>query len=447
MKKLISLLLVSVMVLSLAACGDKSSSSDSSSKGSSSGVSESVESSSASDTSSDPASDSSKSSESSSSDRSKANPTADSVVTKRASSYDLDTITAGDFVAAMALGWNLGNTLDATGGDGTDPIKQETSWGCPEITKELIQAVAGYGFTTIRIPVTWFKFTDPETYKIDEKMLARVKQVVDWAFEADLFVIINIHHDNYDKNSNTGWINVTDEGYEKTSAQLKAMWEQIGNYFADYDARLIFEGMNEPRNIGSGNEWNGTKGQWDNVNKLGTDFVNTVRGLGGKNATRFLMVPCYAATSNSSAWKNYVFPENDDRVIMSIHAYTPYNFALNTSGTDQWTSQSQKDKQEIDKLFEDIKSVLIDKGRYAVIGEFGAMSKGANIDARTDWAGYYVSKAKEINIPVVWWDNNAFTDGETFGLIRRNMNNSLLFTSIVEAMINSWYGTDFKFGK
>ncbi|MBP3237603.1 MAG: glycoside hydrolase family 5 protein [Lachnospiraceae bacterium] len=278
-------------------------------------------------------------------------------------------------------------------------------------------------------------------------MLARVKQVVDWAFEADLFVIINIHHDNYDKNSNTGWINVTDEGYEKTSAQLKAMWEQIGNYFADYDARLIFEGMNEPRNIGSGNEWNGTKGQWDNVNKLGTDFVNTVRGLGGKNATRFLMVPCYAATSNSSAWKNYVFPENDDRVIMSIHAYTPYNFALNTSGTDQWTSQSQKDMQEIDKLFEDIKSVLIDKGRYAVIGEFGAMSKGANIDARTDWAGYYVSKAKEINIPVVWWDNNAFADGETFGLIRRNMNNSLLFTSIVEAMINSWYGTDFKFGK
>ena len=441
MKKIISFLLIMIMILSLTACGDKDSSSDSSAKDSSS-----VDSAESSSASSESSSKESSAKESSSADRNRANPTADSVVTKRASAYDLETISAKDFVEAMALGWNLGNTLDANGGDGTDPIKQETSWGCPEITQELIQAVAGYGFTTIRIPVTWFKFTDPETYKIDEKMLARVKQVVDWAIEADLFVIINIHHDNYDKSNNTGWINVTDEGYEKTSAQLKAMWEQIGNYFADYDYRLIFEGMNEPRNIGSGSEWTGTKGQWENVNKLGLDFVSTIRGLGGKNAKRFLMVPCYAATSNSSAWAKYQFPENDDRVIMSIHAYTPYNFALNTNGTDQWTSQSEKDKSEIDNLFSDIKSVLIDNGHYAVIGEFGAMSKNANIAAREDWAGYYVKKAKEVNIPVVWWDNNSFSDGETFGIIRRNMNNSLLFTGIVEAMINSWYGTDFKFG-
>ena len=256
-----------------------------------------------------------------------------------------------------------------------------------------------------------------------------------------------IHHDNLDKANNAGWLSVTDENYEKSSAQLKEMWKQIGTYFADYDSRLIFEGMNEPRNIGGGNEWNGTKTQWKNVNKLGLDFVSTIRSLGGNNEKRFLMVPCYAATSNSSAWASYEFPENDDRVIMSIHAYTPYNFALNTSGTDQWSSEKEEDTREIDSLFQKIKEVLIDKGHYAVIGEFGAMGKGTNIAAREDWAQYYTKKARAVGVPIVWWDNNSFANGETFGLIRRNLKNSLLFKGIVEALINNWYGSDFHFAK
>ena len=434
-----------IMVLTLCACGAESSSGESSSADSAkdSASESSKESSSASDSAAD--SSSANSSESSSSGNKKKNPTAEAVVTKYASAYDLETISAKEFTEAMALGWNIGNTLDATGGDGTDPIKQETSWGCPEITQDLINAVAGYGFTTIRIPVTWAKFTDPTTYKIDEKMLARVKQVVDWAIEADLFVIINVHHEDYDAAENTGWLSVTDENYEKTSAQLTEMWRQIGTYFADYGPQLIFEGMNEPRNKGAGGEWVGTQGQWDNVNKLGLDFVSTIRALGGNNAKRFLMVPCYAATSNSSAWASYKFPENDDRVIMSIHAYLPYNFALNTGGTDQWTSASKSDTQDIDNLFSQIKSILIDNGHYAVIGEYGAMGKNANIAAREDWAKYYAAKAREVGVPIVWWDNNAFADGETFGLIRRNMKNSLLFTGIVENLINSWYKTDFHF--
>ena len=47
-------------------------------------------------------------------------------------------LTAMELTADIRIGWNLGNTLDATGGAG---VSQETSWGNPLTTPELIQGV------------------------------------------------------------------------------------------------------------------------------------------------------------------------------------------------------------------------------------------------------------------------------------------------------------------
>lgn len=356
------------------------------------------------------------------------------IVTMRADDYDLSNMSASDFTAAMAIGWNLGNTLDATGGDGIDPISQETSWGCPEVTKELIQTVADHGFTTIRIPVTWYKFMD-EDYVIDSKFMSRVQQIVDWSLEAGLFVIINTHHESE-------WLIPNDENYENVSKQLCTMWTQIGTHFADYDERLVFEGMNEPK---VGDDWNGNKATKSVVNQLGLDFVETIRNLEGYNKTRFLMVPCYAATSNSNVWASYEFPD-DDRVILSIHAYLPYDFALNTQGTDSWSADDKASTNDIDNLFKGIDEVIIKSGKACVIGEFGCISKGNNLQDRIDCTSYFTQKAAFYKVPIIWWDNNSFASGETFGLIRRNFNDCL-YTGIVEAMINNWYYTDFKFEK
>lgn len=356
------------------------------------------------------------------------------IVGTRAYDYDFDNMTAIEFASCLALGWNLGNTLDATGGNGTDPISQETSWGNPEVTQQLIQTVADYGFTTIRIPVTWYNFTD-ENYNIDEAFLARVKQIVDWSLEEGLFVIINTHHEGE-------WLVPSEAEYEQVSEKLCAMWTQIGTYFQDYDERLIFEGMNEPR---VGDDWNGNTTTQDVVNRLGLDFVETIRGLDGYNKTRFLMVPCYAATSNSNVWKKYEFPD-DERVILSIHAYLPYDFALNTEGIDTWSAEDPNSTRDIDNLFKNISDVLLKEGRAAVIGEYGCMAKNNNLQDRIDCTAYFVQKAAFYRVPVIWWDNNAFTSGETFGLIRRNFNDCL-YTGIIEAMINNWYYTEFSFGK
>ena len=52
-----------------------------------------------------------------------------------------------DFAKNLKLGWNLGNTLDATG----TGMESETSWGQPKTTKELIDYIKASGFT--RTPV------------------------------------------------------------------------------------------------------------------------------------------------------------------------------------------------------------------------------------------------------------------------------------------------------
>ncbi len=56
------------------------------------------------------------------------------------------------------------------------------------------------GFDTFRIPVTWYRYTsDDGTYTIREDFLQHIREVVTWAREADLFVILNMHHE--------AWIN------------------------------------------------------------------------------------------------------------------------------------------------------------------------------------------------------------------------------------------------
>ena len=180
--------------------------------------------------------------------------------------------TAAEVVNLMGIGWNIGNTFDATGGTGA---AHETNWGNPKVTKELIHTVSEAGFNVIRIPITWAQELNlADNYKIKDEFLARVKEVIDWCYEDNLFVIINVHHE--------GWLNIRnlDKEYRKVGVELEAVWAQIADYFADYDQHLIFEGMNEPRMAGSSVEWTGNKDAYQAVNYLIQVFAQTVRANG-----------------------------------------------------------------------------------------------------------------------------------------------------------------------
>lgn len=329
---------------------------------------------------------------------------------------EIKDISSVELVKDMKIGWSLGNTLDAgsQSSKNASPEAIERSWGNPITTKEMIDEVKKAGFNVLRVPTTWDWSTgDAPDYKISDEWLARVKEVVDYGMANDMYVILNIHHET--------WHDPLVENYEAASDRLKKVWTQIGNYFENYDEHLIFEGLNEPRVRKSDEEWNGGSPETrEIVNKLDADFVSTIRSLGGNNKLRHLMIPGYAASSSEVALKDLKIPENDDKLIVSVHAYTPYNFALAEGKPGAiWVSCKEGFTTDIDTLADTLKTLFIDKGQAVIIGEFGARSKD-NEKFRAEWAKYYVTKMNTIGVPCVWWDNGGFTgSGELFGLFDR----------------------------
>ncbi len=326
-------------------------------------------------------------------------------------------ITSMELIKEMKIGWNLGNTLDATIENPTGnetPTDWETAWGQPVTTKDMIAKVKAAGFNVLRVPTTWEgKFGPAPDYTVNPDWLARVKEIVDYGIENDMYVILNMHHEE--------WHMPTLENEAAAEEIIRAVWSQIADYFADYNEKLIFEGLNEPRLKGHPAEWNGGDADARKViNTWNAAFVETIRSKGGNNEKRHLMIPTYAASSLNAVLADFVIPE-DDKVIVSLHAYLPYTFALAEpeQATEEWSKDNAADTRDIDNFFATIKELYIDNGQAVIVGEFGTRNRFNNAQ-RAECGRYYVSKAAEIGVPCIWWDNNAFIgSGENFGLFDR----------------------------
>ncbi len=316
----------------------------------------------------------------------------------------------------MGLGWNLGNSLDATGGSGLDT---ETSWSNPKTTQALIDKVKSLGFNTVRVPVSWGKHVSGDNYTIDSAWLARVKEVVDYCYKNDMYVILNIHHDTKSSASASGaGYYPRSSAYSSSEKFVTSVWSQMAEYFKDYDYHLIFETLNEPRLIGTGYEWwfnkwsipSEVKDAIDCINKLNQKAVDTIRATGSNNRGRLIMCPGYDASIDGATVSGFKLPTdisgNKNRIAVSVHAYSPYNFAMNV-GSGSTSSYTYSIKNELQDLFSTLKSTFRDKGIPVVIGEFGSTDKN-NTAERVKWATDYTALAKKNNIPCVLWDNNAF---------------------------------------
>ena len=316
----------------------------------------------------------------------------------------------------MGLGWNLGNSLDATGGSGLDT---ETSWSNPKTTQALIDKVKSLGFNTVRVPVSWGKHVSGDNYTIDSAWLARVKEVVDYCYKNDMYVILNIHHDTKSSASASGaGYYPRSSAYSGSEKFVTSVWSQMAEYFKDYDYHLIFETLNEPRLIGTGYEWwfnkwsipSEVKDAIECINKLNQKAVDTIRNTGSNNRGRLIMCPGYDASIDGATVSGFKLPTdisgNKNRIAVSVHAYSPYNFAMNV-GSGSTSTYTSSIKDELQNLFSTLKSNFRDKGIPVVIGEFGSTDKN-NTAERVKWATDYTALAKKNNIPCVLWDNNAF---------------------------------------
>lgn len=335
-----------------------------------------------------------------------------------ADTSEVNTMTSLEVIREMGNGINLGNTLEAYNHQaylsGSSPTLAETSWGQPTTTQEMIQGMKNAGFDTIRIPIAWTNGMNFESgdYTIDSRLMDRVDEVVNWALDADMYVIINDHWDG-------GWWGMfgsADQAVRDQAMEMyKSMWTQIGEHFADSSYKLIFEGANEE--LGdrlNDKDITGSKGVlnenecYETTNMINSEFVKTIRSLGGKNADRFLLIAGYNTDITKTCDDRFVMPEDtaDSKLLLSVHYYTPWDYC-GTDGVNQWGSPSDYD--EMNGLFEKL-SKFSKQGYGVVIGEYAVMKKNGGIKEDTDL--FYSNLMDNCDLydfcPVLWDCSNFY---------------------------------------
>ncbi|MBR4826435.1 MAG: cellulase family glycosylhydrolase [Bacteroidales bacterium] len=365
----------------------------------------------------------------------------------------------------FGLGWNMGNHFDAyyngSWAGAKEGYPDEEVWGNSKATQATFNGVKNLGFTSVRIPVSWLNTIGPEPdYKIDETWLNRVYEVVQFAHNAGLKVIINMHHDeNHGTANSYEWQDIrtavgNNEVNEAIKAKIKGAWTNIALKFADCGDWLMMEGFNE---INDG-QWgwssdyrnhperqNAILDQWNQV------FVDAVRATGGNNATRWLGVPSYCANPEYS--KNMAIPTDPaNKLAVAVHFYDPSDYTIGDAQYSDWghTGESGKksnggDEDHVKDVFGMLYSNFIAKGIPVYLGEYGC-SMRAQSDSRA-WKFYlyymeYVTKAaKTYRIPCFIWDNGASGAGkEKHGYIDHGTGQPIGNSKIViDVMKKAWF--------
>jgi endoglucanase len=326
--------------------------------------------------------------------------------------------TASEIARNMKIGWNIVNTLEVP----INNINAETGWGNPKVNQTLINAVRNAGFNTIRIPCAWDSHANQSTLEIDTAWLRRVSEAVDYCYANNMYVIINCHWDD-------GWLenNVTEAKKDTVNKKQKAYWTQIANYFRDYDEHLLFAGANEP-NV-------------DNATQMAVllsyhqTFIDAVRSTGGNNSSRVLIIegPSTDIEKTNSLMNTLPTDQINDRLMVEIHYYTPWNFCGLTSdaswgkmfyfwGKDYHSTTNPSrnatwgEESTVESYFQLMKTKFVDKGIPMILGEYGAIKRTSltgddltlHIASREYWFQYVTNAALRYGMIPYCWDNGIF---------------------------------------
>ncbi|AOM80706.1 dihydroxy-acid dehydratase [Pedobacter steynii] len=327
---------------------------------------------------------------------------------------------AVQLAAKMHLGWNIGNTMESPGG--------ETGWGNPQITESYVRFLKQTGFNAVRLPCAWdwHHLSDRSKAKIDPAWLSRVKEVVQYCVNNDMYVLLNIHWDN-------GWLDANINNLKKDSvnAKQKALWEQIATTMRDFDEHLMFASANEPPAENAE--------QMEILNSYHQTFINAVRSTGGRNSYRVLVVQGPGTDFDKTDRLMNTLPTDQisNRMMVEVHNYTPAQFTILDQDASwgkmfyYWGashhSTIQPDRNptwggesEHIRVFGLMKAKFIDKGIPVLMGEYGAYRRGnsqnvpldlnTHNDAVDYWNRYVTKQAIQHGLKPFFWDTGAALD-------------------------------------
>lgn len=287
-------------------------------------------------------------------------------------------MTAMQIVNNMGIGWNLANSFDCYNEYQKikSPDEQITLWGNTIPKKEIFKRIKKYGFKTVRFPVTWMNFME-DSGKVNNEWMRRVKEIVDWIINNNMYCILNIHNDGKDNN----WLAKGIKAKEK----YIYLWEQIAEEFKDYNQYLIFESMNDVEYK------NGDIYEYTTLLSLTQSFVDTIRNSGGNNIHRLLLISGANSNLDLTISPQYLMPNDPKKTLaISIHYYLPSQFTVEKDDDPwTWTDEqgviniiepmttwgSENHYKDIFTNFEKLKKTFTDKGIPVIIVEVGVLTE------------------------------------------------------------------------
>lgn len=343
-----------------------------------------------------------------------------------------------EFTKNLGIGINLGNTFEACGSwiNGSSVTNYETAWGAPVTTAAMLKGMKKSGFNTVRIPVAWSNMMSKDgKYTIDPNYIKRVKEAVDYAINADMYVILNDHYDG-------GWWGQFGSANENTRKEAmkhyEAIWTQIADAFGDYDDRLIFESANEElgnslnASIGADGyaDSNGKAGilteneKFEVTNTINQKFVDIIRGSKKKNnATRYLLIAGFNTDIDHTTDMRFEMPKDTiaSHLIVSVHYYAPFNYALNEEKgcANSWGTDAEK--KEMITTLSKVVNRFCDNGYPVIIGEYavcGNKATGKRKENRAEFYEYLCTYALDNGMVPVLWDIE-YGEGPTFDTYER----------------------------
>ena len=342
---------------------------------------------------------------------------------------NMSTQAATDFIKGMRVGWNVGNSLEATGG--------ETAWSNPLVTQALIDSVKAAGFNSIRLPVAWSQFSDASTFTIKTAWLDRVEVVANYALNRGMYVVLNEHWDG-------GWLQPTNAAKDASNKELAAIWKQVAKRFRNYGDHLLFAGTNE---VMVTNDYSTPSAEYQTVqNGFNQTFVKTVRATGGRNAYRYLVFQTYNTNINYGVSGTTVPTDPaSKRLFVEVHYYDPYEFTLQDPTTYTQWGPNAPDKTKVptwgdeayaDGQFGKMKSSFADKGVPFIVGEYGVIYRASGCEScRITWDGYITgSIIKKGGVPFFW--DNGYTTDKQMGVFNR-ANGTQAFPAVIKAIMDN----------
>lgn len=325
-------------------------------------------------------------------------------------------MTASEVAERMGIGLSLGNTMESFSANNCDktsyewmptvgsntPKEYETFWGAIETTQEIIDGMKAEGFNTLRIPVYWGNMMENDgNWTVNKDYLARVREIVDYGMNAEMFVVVNCHH--FDE------FIIRRNDTEACKQIFTTLWSQIAEEFKDYPYTLVFEGFNEYLG-GAQFDENGVlkDPSWGTAYKLTNTcnqaFVDAVRATGGKNADRVLIVSGYNTNIDRTTDAAFKMPSDsvEDRLMVSVHYVDNAMYWQNSIGNQRWLDYT-------DSQIELLVNAFSSKGIPVFLGETSAgypaerFASDAIYKDSSECLDIVLSKLQDKGfVPVIW---------------------------------------------